>query len=87
MGSDLGVGVGCRFILDAPLALGTLDLEVTIVVVEGEIELAGQARLDAADPNPQDVAGPVRDVDPLTFFALENQHRVFLFRMTKSRGF
>jgi len=53
---------------------GAFDLEVASVVVEGQIEVARRSPFDLADPDPEDVARPVRDFDPLTFFALQDQH-------------
>ena len=52
------------------------DLEVAGRVIEREIRPAGHpgGGLDIVDPQADHVSGPVNDFDPLTLFALQDEH-------------
>lgn len=69
-------------------SLGALDVKMALGVVEGEVGPAGEVSADVVDADAEGVAGlGVGDLDPLTFFALENEHgKHFLLKFVILKG-
>lgn len=57
------------------LPLGALDREILGRVVEGDIKLAWVSGADVVDSKPDRLTRAMDDLDPLTFFSSENQHK------------